>query len=1009
MKKILLTAAFGAAYLFTSAQNVTIPDTNFKSALLAMPGINTNSDGEIQVTEATAYTGGISAISSGIANVTGLEAFTGLTSLNLNNNAITSLDISANTALTYLDCGYNQLTSLNVSANTALTQLSCNSNQITSLDVSMLTGLTWLEAGPNNLTTLDVSANTQLTYLHCVWNQLTSLDVSNNPLITDLSTGSNPITSLDVSMLTGLTSLNCQDNQLTSLNAKNGNNANVTFFFVVGNLNLYCIEVDNPTYSNGATQWYKEPFAFYSSTGCAPSALFTVNSSTICEGFTTFCNDMSANVPTAWNWNFGDGNTSTVQNPTHVYATAGVYTITQIVSNSGGSDTAIQVVTVNANPSVTLSYTDVTCNGACDGSLTASVTGASPFIYSWSNSATTSSVNGLCPGGYSVIITDINGCGASAATSVAQPAQISNTFSPTSSTCGASNGSISSSPTGGTGAFTFLWANGNVGNTLSGIPAGQYFLQLTDAAGCVAAFTGTVDDSNGPTVSLNSATNVSCYGLSDGAISTTISGGTAPLTIQWITGGNTSNLSNIPAGVYDLTVTDNSGCVVYKTYTVTEPGMIALNGSFAAPSACLNTDGSASVSVAGGTAPYTYAWDAAAAAQTTATATALAAGAYKVIVTDVNGCADSSYISVEDPGAPVIVIDSIVQAGCVSAGNVGGGGIYISVNGGSGSYSYNWTNGTTNQNATGLGKGIYGAVVTDNSTGCKAGVAKYIYGIQPGTPQICLVSVDTSNNHNIIIWENNIAGIQTYQVYRQSSVAGQFNLIATIPADSLSQYEDTLANAGIQPWNYEIRVKDSCNFVSVLSLSHQSIFLTVAANGGTVDLSWTPYAGTIFSDYYILRKGTLSPWTVVDSVPAGTTSYSDLNVPTDTLDYMIEIKPANPCDPSRAVINTSRSNIKVQGVNNPTAAVEENELTGLVNVYPNPVKDMMQVAVKAVKEGQLLISIYDVQGKEVFSSSKTISAGTSTETVPTKNLAEGLYVVQVSFNGKTLHKKIVKH
>src|SRR5438046_1345302 len=125
MKKIynMITVllVLGALGNIASAQIVNIPDAAFKAALVGNSAINTNADAEIQVSEAAAYAGKISVNLAGIANMTGIEAFTALDSLSCYFNSITSLNISACTALRYLDCDYNQLTSLNLSSNTALT------------------------------------------------------------------------------------------------------------------------------------------------------------------------------------------------------------------------------------------------------------------------------------------------------------------------------------------------------------------------------------------------------------------------------------------------------------------------------------------------------------------------------------------------------------------------------------------------------------------------------------------------------------------------------------------------------------------------------------------------------------------------------------------------------------------------------------------------------------------------------------------------------------------------
>ncbi|MEO9805526.1 MAG: Ig-like domain-containing protein [Reichenbachiella sp.] len=206
---------------WASAQNVNIPDANFKSALVANTAINTNGDEEIQVSEAASYSGTIYVSSRDITNLTGIEAFVNITGLDCSSNQLTSLDISTNTALTTLRCFRNQLTSLDASASTNLNILDCYHNQLKSLDIGNNGVLDYLNCQNNLLTSLDVSANTALTRLYCTTNLLTNLDVSTNTTLSVLGCYENRLTTLDVSMNTGLTYLSCGGNQLTTLNVGN--------------------------------------------------------------------------------------------------------------------------------------------------------------------------------------------------------------------------------------------------------------------------------------------------------------------------------------------------------------------------------------------------------------------------------------------------------------------------------------------------------------------------------------------------------------------------------------------------------------------------------------------------------------------------------------------------------------------------------------------------------------------------------------------------------------------
>ena len=154
MKVILSSLFLIISHLSLNAQIVSIPDANFKAALLANLAINTNGDTEIDSLEAQAFSGTIDVSSKAIADLTGIGAFVNLTKLICYNNQLSSLDISANTALTYLVCHHNQLSSLNLDFNLALDTLSCSSNQLTSLDISN---------------------NNQLALLACQENQIDSL------------------------------------------------------------------------------------------------------------------------------------------------------------------------------------------------------------------------------------------------------------------------------------------------------------------------------------------------------------------------------------------------------------------------------------------------------------------------------------------------------------------------------------------------------------------------------------------------------------------------------------------------------------------------------------------------------------------------------------------------------------------------------------------------------------------------------------------------------------------
>ena len=135
MNKILLSILFLATFITNAnAQNVNIPDANFKAYLVGNSSINTNGDTEIQTSEATAFTGEINCSNLAIVDLTGIDAFTGLTQLYCTDNQLTAIDISNCTNLLVFRCSKNQLTALDITSNINLTTLYCNGNNLTSLE-----------------------------------------------------------------------------------------------------------------------------------------------------------------------------------------------------------------------------------------------------------------------------------------------------------------------------------------------------------------------------------------------------------------------------------------------------------------------------------------------------------------------------------------------------------------------------------------------------------------------------------------------------------------------------------------------------------------------------------------------------------------------------------------------------------------------------------------------------------------------------------------------------------
>ncbi len=319
-------------------QNVYIPDPIFKAALVADLGININADTNIQETEAIAYTGSLSLGEYGISDLTGIEAFVNLTGLECGTNFLTTLNLSANTALQTLTCSMNSLTSLDLSTNVNLYYISCGNNMLTSLDVSNNVALQSLYCELNSLTNLDLRNNPALLDIYCPNNQLTSLDFSSNPLLTSVGCADNLLTCVDISNNPNVTSVFCNNNLLNSLNLKNGNNINFTGLNALNNPLLTCAQVDNVSYAN--TNWwgFVDVSVNFSLDCGQPIAAFNANDP-VCFGSPVSFTDAST-LTTNWFWDFGNGFSSTSQNPNYVYPAGGNYQVILQASSCYGGDTA---------------------------------------------------------------------------------------------------------------------------------------------------------------------------------------------------------------------------------------------------------------------------------------------------------------------------------------------------------------------------------------------------------------------------------------------------------------------------------------------------------------------------------------------------------------------------------------------------------------------------------------------------------------------------------------------
>jgi gliding motility-associated-like protein len=400
---------------------------------------------------------------------------------------------------------------------------------------------------------------------------------------------------------------------------------------------------------------------------------------------------------------------------------AGVYTIS-VVDNNGCIVTNVANVNDNTAPIVSIvTSTNVTCSGAANGSAQGAVSGGTlPYTTSWTTTPaqTGTFANNLSGGTYSFVVTDGAGCTASAVVSITEPTPlISGIISSVNTTCNLScDGSATVLAGGGTGPYTYLWNDvlSQTTTTATGLCAQSYSVTTTDAKGCTSLSVATITQPAAITINLVSLTNVSCNGGNNGQISVSVTGGTPGYTYAWVPSvGASSSVTNLVAGTYQLTVTDLNGCSKVMSYTITQPLPIVLSttSNF---STCGSPNGSAGVSVSGGTSPYSFSWSPTPGGS--AIITNLFAGTYNVIVTDLNGCTATASSVVADSAGPTITGFTSVQPSCNGLAN---GSVTVLATGGQPLYSYLWTGpgSQISQTASGLPAGVYNVTVSDEN-GC---------------------------------------------------------------------------------------------------------------------------------------------------------------------------------------------------------------------------------------------------------------------------------------------------
>jgi hypothetical protein len=371
------------------------------------------------------------------------------------------------------------------------------------------------------------------------------------------------------------------------------------------------------------------------------SSAITVNSPTICTAGTATL--IAGGGATSYTWSAGATSTG-INTATAIPALTTTYTVTGTTGVCTG--TAVSTVTVSSTPTITFTTSNPSC-GACDGSVTPTISGGSPpYTFSWTGptgggaSGGIIPITGACVGSFTVTVTSVDGCVATNSCTLTTGSVLSNSITSTLlSSCGACDGTATATTTGGSGSYTYLWNDPlhQTTATATGLCGGSYVVTVSDtvSGACSSAASTSIVSSTAPIIVLDSIKDKHCVGAALGAIYTHATAGTPPYTYLWSNGATTANITGLYAGTYTLTVTGGGSCSVSDSFTVNVHALHATYGTYT--SANCTSNGSAEFFGAGSYPPFTYLWSDPL-HQTTSNATNLPMGSYSCLITDSKGC-----------------------------------------------------------------------------------------------------------------------------------------------------------------------------------------------------------------------------------------------------------------------------------------------------------------------------------------------------------------------------------
>ncbi len=783
-------------------------------------------------------------------------------------------------------------------------------------------------------------------------------------------------------------------------------------------------------------------------TRAAVTVTITSHTNTSCSGYsdgTATATASGGTAPYTYSWSPAGGSAAVGTS-----MAAGTYTCT-VHDAIGLAGTATVIITSPVPLTGPPTVVNVSCYGGNNGTSHINATGGTaPYTYSWYGGGTitsgqgTSTISGLTQSWYVCSLSDSHGCSATCSTTVSQPsAALIASLTSTNETCyGGANATATATASGGTPGYTYSWVpSGATIASPTNLTAGTYTCNLTDYNGCLYSSTVTITQPFKITDTMASKTNVLCNGANTGMASVSIIYGTSPYTYSWMPGRTSDTLGNITAGTYTCHVTDNAGCTVAFTQTITQPPAIVPNPVVQNVSCNGFCDGKIKLLVTGGTTPYYYSWSNA--SQPVDSAFGLCQGSYTVAIIDSNGCNKSTPLNISQPA--ILAINHVsFGSGC----GICNGQVTTSPTGGTAPYVYSWFPGSmTTPNLTALCGGIYSCTVTD-SKGCaqqdSANISQPVSPVIKGTvtAQISgavnsgwVYLVDYSVVHQRQMIVDSVALTAGGKYIFSNSIGGQFLVYAEA---NIGTYPNTLRTYSLQAdkWTSAAIINAACAVTDTgVNINMYEILPTTGSGtlSGLVKQGPGYVARMIPGHPVILAPGDPVPGLDVnlEQHPGGiivshTTTgslggYTFANVPPGTYDIFVDIPGLGMTSAYTRTVSGSSTYTNLNYRVDSTHIYPDSVATGILDplishnqnsmsVSPNPFHEQLNIQYSIEEDGVVYLELFDMLGEKVAESvHQHLSTGTYTYSISKAecNLVPGVYFLKANIGTQQLIQKVI--